>query len=68
MKIVGKVAWANEEAADLGQTAEHCHGKKGCHQGQVFMLTRLGFYGERKFTNYTYILDFQKDKILTSYQ
>lgn len=70
MKIVGQVAWANEEAADLGQTAEDCHRKKkkGCPQGQVFMPMRSGFYGERKLTNYTYILDFQKDKILTSYQ
>lgn len=28
MKIVGQIAWANEEAADLGQTAEDCHRKK----------------------------------------
>lgn len=42
--------------------------KKGCPQGQVFMPMRSGFYRERKLTNYTYILDFQKDKILTSYQ
>lgn len=68
---MAKLHWPMKRQQIIEQTAEGCHRKKKKRlpSGTSFNADAFGLLGGKQaVTNYTYILDFQKGKILTSYQ